>query len=1477
MFAEPAKRNGEAEQATTGGAAILVRSHLGAQRVALPAELPAERFQAIRLRLRQTTVVIIAVYLISAIGATGENLKMIAALGTWIECQGRGFQFILAGDFNLDEEELEAIDLPNRLGTKLLTHNPKIPYTCKSGGGERGSSKRTIDHYLVSTGLAPAVRGRGVDLRGPWRPHRGIMANILQAPRTIMVRVPKLPKPLPRASWANIEAIPQEEVESLANKIKTKATPFANEDVNDYLLEHPKKQQADRLGDSYATWVSRLEARRCLAAGLTDYESMKHTGRASTTTFELRPLLPTRPAEAPWGGGAAVWWKTLAARLAELATERPGHQADRIMEAIAFLGDPPDTGDQHYDGFFWLEQLATIAANQASWPALAEEAAKAEQQAERTARNTAGQKWKQWVQEATMGTAAAAFKAVKADESASHQGEAGVTKPYDALALADQRAAFWAQRWRRDKELARRLRLLVDRLAPAARLERAGRDDIDDKLIKRAVAALSPGRGKALDGLSVPDLRSMTRKERGDLAELLNDCELDLAWPRQCCLVHTLLTFKAGGGDRPISLLMLIYAVWTKARLPEQQSWDRQHAAPFDAATEGRGPLHDLWLDEATAELAVARGERLVGALLDMTAFYDYIDLHRLLCDGAKEGLPLTSLILNIEMYLCPRYTTKYGCTASRAIIPFNSIVAGCTNAVTNARCYMAGPTKPIADTFSHLGVRMRQYIDDLGLRAVGGDTAVDNGTAATLSLLHRLTEKKMIISTKSQVLATKAADGREMANRLAEAGWAFPVARAARDLGIDTSFGRRRAVAIQRARAKAGKSRAAKILTMTKACRQARRIHRAAAQTKSVWGAAVQGLPPTQAARLRSGLAKTTGLGGCPITAIAVTYGLAADPEAQVRRQQVELFFRHFEQSLDFRVAATRQWQEVRDRTLTGEQKHRWRRVRGPLGALMLGLAEDGWELHSATRWTSPSGDTFVVTIGEAIAPILREVQKGIEHKLWQQAAQHQDGAGLELIPDTSVVKNRLASLRRQGRQEEATMLGKIVTGGAWSQAMRHAAGYVDTATCQLCGLAAADYLHSWWECPQARALVDTRVANTEAWVPEASTTEEAAAWRRGLVPKYWTHFEGVIEERRPTWTKGPAPRSLMAGGTFATDGSGGSFTSEPGLRRVGWAFAQAGAHGDPAAFGWCCRGFVVGGQEQQTVPRAELTAVIALAEATGGRVKCFTDHRNIVRLFGRGEAILRNPRLQNSDLWSELFRATSQHEAFEISWCPSHLDDPRKMKIKPRSVPGEAVVANFVADALAGVAATEALSEAGDLPGKQHLTKLAKSILGRLEAVGKYVLEATTFHKAGKALLSREGRAAARRQACKQARRATSHSLFLVVAGRSTFHRCRRCFGSTRPSEASARRLSFLRARCCREVGAAHGGPHISHSPVHLGNRLACSRCGAEGQGTLRALQQPCPGKVTSGARGMVVRALGNGPALLYAADDTFLVVED
>ena len=119
----------------------------------------------------------------------------------------------------------------------------------------------------------------------------------------------------------------------------------------------------------------------------------------------------------------------------------------------------------------------------------------------------------------------------------------------------------------------------------------------------------------------------------------------------------------------------------TSTSFPMAFQWMPSHLTEEDVAA---GHI-DQWrwqgnrrADEAATEASVAKGDQVIGVLLDMSAFYDNIDLETLLLDGTKHGFSASGLILAIEMYLAPRYCSKYGSFASAAI-PYNSIVAGCS------------------------------------------------------------------------------------------------------------------------------------------------------------------------------------------------------------------------------------------------------------------------------------------------------------------------------------------------------------------------------------------------------------------------------------------------------------------------------------------------------------------------------------------------------------------------------------------------------------------------------------------------------------------------------------------------------------------------------------------------------------------------------------------------------------------------------
>ena len=121
-----------------------------------------------------------------------------------------------------------------------------------------------------------------------------------------------------------------------------------------------------------------------------------------------------------------------------------------------------------------------------------------------------------------------------------------------------------------------------------------------------------------------------------------------------------------------------------------------------------------------------------------------------------------------------------------------------------------------------------------------------------------------------------------------------------------------------------------------------------------------------------------------------------------------------------------------------------------------------------------------------------------------------------------------------------------------------------------------------------------------------------------------------------------------------------------------------QAGEVNDATSFGWAAFGGLPGDQSMQSVPRAELFAVLQVARCTAGRVLVVTDHLNIAKLWAKGEGILLNPRLGNGDLWYDLHMATKLHSSFSIVWCPSHLDRPGKHK--PTGITRRMVIASMI-----------------------------------------------------------------------------------------------------------------------------------------------------------------------------------------------------
>ena len=87
---------------------------------------------------------------------------------------------------------------------------------------------------------------------------------------------------------------------------------------------------------------------------------------------------------------------------------------------------------------------------------------------------------------------------------------------------------------------------------------------------------------------------------------------------------------KAAGGVRPIALFPSEYRIWTKARLPLVEQWEREHDRAFFACGPKQSASDVVWKQTLRAEASVSEGGFAAALLWDLQSFFDTIDFELL-------------------------------------------------------------------------------------------------------------------------------------------------------------------------------------------------------------------------------------------------------------------------------------------------------------------------------------------------------------------------------------------------------------------------------------------------------------------------------------------------------------------------------------------------------------------------------------------------------------------------------------------------------------------------------------------------------------------------------------------------------------------------------------------------------------------------------------------------------------------------------
>eukprot|EP00973_Karenia_brevis_P048939 6787627-Karenia_brevis.AAC.1 len=409
-------------------------------------------------------------------------------------------------------------------------------------------------------------------------------------------------------------------------------------------------------------------------------------------------------------------------------------------------------------------------------------------------------------------------------------------------------------------------------------------------------------------------------------------------------------------------------------------------------------------------------------------------------------------------------------------------------------------------------------------------------------------------------------------------------------------------------------------------------------------YGVEGQGMSPTVMHKMRTIAANAVGTevsGRCPITTIAITIGPSRDPGIQAPLEHLKHWFWLRDQYTD----GTEQHAELAvawmdQAKALAQAPNIWSHVKGPMGATQMYMVQAGWRLTNIDVWHDPQGDTWEYKSGGPVGAFMVELQQSLLTKMWEAAAGHRHGQGMELGVDCTGISKQYMYLANKGLMSQAGLLIAIAAGALWPM-QRRAETYPVENVCPLCGSHNHDEQHMFWECSEINRQDDHRITRSNYLIPQARAAKEhgevACYFLRGLMPIKWT-----LPSEEPRGTTVPLGSGSMLPRLeyikMYTDGSGGRNSNDPRIRRCGWAWVVVRRGTDIITHGEA--GHLPGAQWQQTVPRSELHALTQSLKAISAqtvltRVDICTDCLTAVTGWTKGKHATRSSDI--ADAWEE------------------------------------------------------------------------------------------------------------------------------------------------------------------------------------------------------------------------------------------------
>ncbi len=1218
--------------------------------------------------------------------------------------------FIIVGDFNHDGAELSRHWMIQQLGAVIM--QPATGATCHAG-----ATGSCIDFAIVAKCVRPYLEIVADDTV-PWGPHDGIRITMdkraAAARRTVVCTRPlalwhKREKEVPPAlAWEDAKEAARREV-GPTHRIEG-AVERALEGLG-------TTNEAQQMGIDYARWARAIELQALSQQGIDSKGELGKamTGRGQPPRIKEVNVRPghqgdTRKAtEVPIEAYECMLWARLRAMMSKLLCEARTGVAERkarwrghIMNEVASrhpnvvrvwtaTKQPAD-----HNAVLWaimraLGSSATEDDIQTSVTTLG----RVEKATRGRLKNIKSAAWTKWARKAADDNSKAAFKWCNAPNETALELTGAETD--DISDIVQKHAQKWSDVWACKDEEAQGEAM---RYAAALRAQAMDTDEARASAEYVTVANLDKvvGRFKgntgSSDNFGKYDILMATREAKEELCAMLRKTIVRQAWPAQCHAPTMLLRAKKAAGSRCTALGAMYWRIGMGMLGLEVREWEARNPRMGDTAGKGRSAEQAAALRSTRAEVASYTGFDTIILGLDATEYFDRLQGNMTANTAIDDGMPFPALALATQIYRSPRRLIHGGACSSLLESPARSVLPGCALAPAMAKC-----TSQAAAECARATTRVtttEAHIDDLTqvtvVRAQKGEHNVDavrHAAAAAISMISELQRRKVVISTKSRLVASRPPLAHRVAALVLKAtGQRIQVQGALPDLGVGTTAGQRRCTEIAQPRLLKGSNSAKRVGAPSRLSTRARKMAQGGVMSKMTYGGTCQGTSPAMVSQMRTAMATAAGPVGrhsCRTSTIWWYLGRKADPTLTTPAAQVKTFMAAWENAdprLRRDIADT--WKALSIQAEAGVLV--WRAIRGVIGATILTLHELGWRPHKLQEVIDHEGFRYNLaehTKGRSYRVLLEAVEDAAARKAWRDTAKHRHGAGLaEGVPALAPARAARRWLVRHELYEAAKALDALVEGAMWQG---------PTRPCWRCGQPDSAQ-HRYYECDGLKEHEMEEIGKSN-WLREAKAkTDEQhgqleCLWYRGILP---AQLHDIEQEHADTssaqmWSTPNFGDLLNEVGEAHCDGSGNA--------RGGNALHPKSGSG-AAVLQWNeAKDTVVGAAllgaqvpAAQTAPRAEAWSTRNVARAATRAVRVRQDAKYVVNGIQGGEEAQRKLITGgNGDIWRELID-DSTTGPITMEWTPGH---PQADDIRENRVSIEQALGNVVADACAGAAA--------------------------------------------------------------------------------------------------------------------------------------------------------------------------------------------